>query len=206
MGLDARTLEEHGEGIMKKRWLVAAFLLAAAGCEKPPEVPQGNQAEKPSLAFEGFRAEGTRLGVKEWESTARTAQVFQTSKLARAQQVFVRYFQKGQEVSQVQSDSAEINLDDHDILAMGHVILRSSKGAVLYTDRLRWQNQSQVISTDAWVKVIKGDNVLTGRGLTADRELEHVEVKEQVQVRAKSLEEARETAKELSKEKNAKGK
>src|SRR3954470_18336334 len=153
-----------------KRFGLMLILILTASCEKIPEGPSSEEQAKPSLVFEGFTAQGTRAGVKEWEAQAKTAQVYQAKHLAKAQQVIIRYFQKGKEISLAQSDDAEINLETHDILAYGHLVLRGANGVVLYTERLKWNNQKERISSDAWVKVIKGDNVLTGRGLSADRQ------------------------------------
>src|SRR4051812_5630948 len=91
--------------------LLALVLLA--GCETQPQAPSPDAAAKPSLIFEGFTAQGARAGIKEWEARATTAQVYQGKRLAKAQHVVIRYFQKGVEVSQAQSDEAEISLDSH---------------------------------------------------------------------------------------------
>src|SRR3954470_7513402 len=113
---------------MKVVLAVMVGLVLLAGCETQPEAPSGDAAAKPSLIFEGFTAQGTRAGIKEWEARATTAQVYQGKRLAKAQHVVIRYFQKGLEVSQSQSDEAEISLDSHDLFAFGHVVLRSSTG------------------------------------------------------------------------------
>jgi LPS export ABC transporter protein LptC len=173
-----------------------ALALLLAGCEKAPNTPAPGGEEQPNLTFAGFNARGTRLGVVEWEAQAATAQVYNQKKLARAQQVTIRYFQQGRQVSVAEADTAEIGTESHDILALGSVVLRASNGTVLETDRLRWENQRQRVSTESWVKVTRRGSVLTGRGMTADRDLEDVVVKEDVQISASSITDVRDQARD----------
>jgi LPS export ABC transporter protein LptC len=158
---------------------------------------QGGE-EKPSLIFTGFTARGTRLGALDWEARARTAQVYQSTKLATAQQVSIRYFQKGRLISTADADEAEINTETNDILAKGSVRLSARNGVVLYTDHLRWDHRRQRLATDAQVRVIRGASELTGRGLEADRELANVEVKDNVRIISRNLKEVQELGREAS--------
>ncbi len=168
--------------------LAACLLLAVLpACEKLPSLPASSGPEKPSLVFDGFTAEGTRLGVKLWEAKAATAQVYNDKKMAKVQDVSIRYFQDGRVVSRARADDADINTQTNDILASGHVVLQARNGAVLYTSRLRWDQKRQRVSTDEYVKVVKGDSILTGKGLVADRQLENVVVKEDVRIFARNL-------------------
>ncbi len=176
--------------------LAAALALLLCGCEKAPDVPVPGGEEQPSLIFTGFSARGTRLGVLEWEARAATAQVYSQKRLAHAQQVTIRYFQQGRQVSVAQADAAEIGTESHDILALGAVVLKARNGVVLETDRLRWDNQRQRVSTESWVRVTRQGSVLTGRGLTADRNLEDVVVREDVKISASSITDVRDQARD----------
>jgi LPS export ABC transporter protein LptC len=204
MGVDARALAQQAAswqgGLMgsKLKSMAAALALALliAGCEKAPSIQSAGGEEQPSLTFMGFSARGTRLGVLEWEAQAATAQVYSQKRVAHAQQVTIRYFQKGRQVSVAKADSAEIGTESHDILAIGSVVLKARNGVVLETDRLRWDNQRQRVSTDARVKVTRQGSVLTGRGLSADRDLEDVVVRQDVAISAASITDVREQAKD----------
>lgn len=187
-------------GIDMKKILMAIALAFVAGCEQAPQ-PRGKTGEeKPGLIFTGFTARGTRLGVLDWEASARTAQVYQARKLAEAQQVSIRYFQKAKLISQADADEAEINTQSNDILAMGNVRLSARNGVVLYTDRLSWDHRRQRLTTDSEVRVIRGTSELTGKGLVADRELTNVEIKENVRITSRSLKEARKLGQEVRRE------
>jgi hypothetical protein len=52
------------------------------------------------------------------------------------------------------------------------------------------------VSTESWVKVTRRGSVLTGRGMTADRDLEDVVVKEDVQISASSITDVRDQARD----------
>ena len=77
------------------------------------------------------------------------------------------------------------------------MVLKAQNGVVLNTDRLQWDNQRQRVSTDSWVKVVRKGSTLTGRGLTADRNLEDVTVREDVTIEADSITDVRDQAKDV---------
>jgi LPS export ABC transporter protein LptC len=173
--------------------------LAAAGCEKKSEPAAPEAGPKPSLTFDGFRARGSSQGVILWEAEAQSAAVYHAKNLAQASRVNISYFQKGRVVSRLKADEADLDIVDHHIAARGNVVLKALNGVVLYTDRLNWNNITQRVTTPSFVKVIRKSTVLTGRGLKADRTLENVEVKENVEIRAKSLADIRQLEKDFAK-------
>jgi LPS export ABC transporter protein LptC len=222
VGVDARPLEKQASGWKIVQWnirprqveiqdgadmghkykasLILAFLAVLAGCEKAP-APQGQSVEeKPGLIFTGFTSRGTHLGALDWEATARTAQVYQAHKLARAQRVSIRYFKNAKLISRAEADEAEINTSSNDILAWGNVRLSARNGVVLYTDRLKWENHRQRLTTDSEVRVIRGASELTGKGLVADKDLTNVEVKENVRIISRNLKEVRKIGSEVGHE------
>jgi LPS export ABC transporter protein LptC len=171
--------------------LALGLLGLMPGCEKAPASRAPSAEEQASLVFSGFTAQGTKDGVKEWEAEAVTAQVFNQKKMARAQNMKIRYFQKGQLASVAQAREAEIGTESNDLLAWGNVVLRANNGVVLYADRLRWENKRGRLSSDGPVKVVRQGSVLTGRGLVADRNLEDVVVREDVQITTAPVSEVR---------------
>jgi len=176
---------------------ILACLLGLAGCEKPPVAPAQTGEEQPPLTFTGFTARGTHGATLDWEANADTAQVYSKRQLARVQSVRIRYFQKGKLVSVAKADTADLGTETHDILASGEVELRAQNGVTLYCDRLKWDHKRQRVSSDGAVRVVRKGSVLTGRGFSADRDLEDVVVREDVRIEASSITDAREQAKDL---------
>lgn len=148
-------------------------------------------AEKPSMVFDGFKARGTLKGVKQWEVEAAHARIFHSSQIASAEDVTITYFQKGRPVSHATAKKAEINLKTYDLEAEGDVVVHGQNGVILSTERLSWDNLRERVQTLSRVRVVRGNSVLTGRGLVADRRLEKVEVQEDVKVESASVSELR---------------
>jgi LPS export ABC transporter protein LptC len=166
--------------------ILIPFLLGSAAWSAAPA-----PVEKPSLAFDGFKARGTLKGVKQWEAEAARAWMFRGTRSARAEVVAITYFQKGKAVSRAWADKADIDLKTYDIEAEGNVVVHGQNGVVLETERLSWNNQKEQVHTQAAVRVVRGRSVLTGLGLVADRRLEKVEVQEDVKVESASVKELR---------------
>lgn len=152
--------------------------------------------EKPSMVFDGFKARGTLKGVKQWEAEATHARIYNATQMASAQDVTIIYFQKGRPVSRATAKNAEINLKTYDLEASGDVVVHGQKGVVLSTEQLSWDNLRERVHTLARVRVVRGNSVLTGRGLEADRKLEKVEVQEDVKVESARLSELRKMKRE----------
>ena len=171
--------------------LLTLGLLAGCGEPAPGQATKAADEDAPSLAFEGFKARGTFKGVKQWEAEATRAKVYQGSQNAKADDVEITYFQNGRPVSQATARHADIDLKDYDLTATGDVVVRAQNGVMLATDRLNWDNARQEVRTRSRVKVWRGNSVLTGRGLVADRRLEKVEVQEDVKIEAASVEDLR---------------
>jgi len=174
--------------------LIIGLAALLGGCEEPIKAGkpgQGSPDDAPSLAFEGFKARDSFKGVKQWEALATRARVYQGTQIAKADDVEITYFQSGKPVSHASARHADIDLKDYDLEAEGEVLVKAQNGVMLATERLSWDNGRQEVRTKARVKVWRGNSVLTGRGLVADRRLEKVEVQEDVKIEAASVEELR---------------
>jgi LPS export ABC transporter protein LptC len=172
--------------------LAASLALALSGCEAPvPGAARRSADNAPSLVFEGFKARGSFKGVKQWEAQAVRARVYNATQSASAEQVEITYFQGGRAVSHARADHADIDLKGYDLVADGNVLVRAQNGVLLSTDKLSWDNSLQQVSTRSRVKVWRGNSVLTGRGLIADRRLENVQVQEDVKIEAANIQELR---------------
>ena len=143
------------------------------------------------MVFQCFKARGSTKGVKQWEAEASQAKVYQGTQNAQAEDVQITYFQQGLAVSHARARHADINLKNYDIAADGDVVVRAQNGVVLATQQLNWDNARQEVSTRERVKVWRGNSVLTGQGLIADRRLEKVEVQKDVKIEGRSVKELR---------------
>jgi len=179
---------------MKHAFLLVAAALLLGACRKVP-VENGNSgAEKPSFLFQGFAARASHEGALVWEARAVRARVFDKEQRALGEDVTLLYFQHGKQVSTAHAKSAKMDLKRYDVDAEGDVEVHGMNGVILQTQRLKWDNKAQRASSSARVRVIRGGAVLTGKGFTADRDLHDVQILQDVQAEAVSVQQLRKEA------------
>jgi LPS export ABC transporter protein LptC len=182
---------------MQRLFLAAVlglFLLTLAGCSQDPQpninlAPATGRAEEPNLMFEGFRMVSTRGAQREYDFTARAAQIFEHDNMARAQDIKIVYWRGGKPASTLTARHGFVNTVTHDMRAEQQVVMVSQEGAVLRTELLHWDNQQGRIYTDRPVTVERGTSVMTGVGLEADSELKHIEILAHVNIHVRSIKE-----------------
>ena len=60
--------------------------------------------------------------------------------------------------------------------ARGNVVVTNSEGDTLFTERLQWEEQKGRISSDAYVRIVRPDEVLYGDGLESDDRFENYRI------------------------------
>lgn len=171
-----------------------ALLACGVACRKVPNGLTGGGPEKPSFLFQGFAARASHEGALVWEARALRARVFDKDQRAFGEEVTIIYYQHGRPVSTAKAKTAKMDLKRYDVEAEGDVEVHGNNGVVLTTQRLRWDNKAQRASSSARVRVVRGGAVLTGKGFTADRDLHDVQILEDVQAEAASVEQLRKEA------------
>jgi LPS export ABC transporter protein LptC len=86
----------------------------------------------------------------------------------------------GKVTSILDGDSALIRETTSHLHVYGHVVVVSEDHSTLETDYLHWNPDIQKIQTDAYVKVTRKGDVVTGWGLEADQKLTRIKVLRQV--------------------------
>jgi LPS export ABC transporter protein LptC len=188
---------------MARARLGAALALAGLAClpacrkAPPPQSAAAAQAAKAgsSLDLNGFHARASHLGALVWEAEAAQARVFRAEQRARGTDVTMTYFSRGRKVSVARADHADLNLQDYDMDAQGHVVVRGTNGVVLETEKLHWDNTLQRATSQSRVRLTRGGTVLTGLGFSADKDMHDVRVLADVQAEAASVQRLREDAK-----------
>ncbi len=150
-------------------------------------MPEGEKA--PDALIEGFRLVSSLRGVKQWELYARQARLYQETQKAFAEDIYVQYFQKGKIVSTLTADKGVIQTETQDTSAEGHVELIAENGVKLSTDRLRWVSQSETITTESRVHILKGLDDITATGMEADARLNNIRFKKDVRTRVRDIKE-----------------
>jgi LPS export ABC transporter protein LptC len=94
------------------------------------------------------------------------------------QGVFVKFYDDSGKVnSTMQSQYAERHPKEHLTIAKQKVVVVNIKGEKLETEKLTWNEQTNRISTDAFVKITTADQVIWGDGLEADAAFTEYEIK-----------------------------
>jgi LPS export ABC transporter protein LptC len=79
------------------------------------------------------------------------------------------------------ADEGSIYSQNEDLVARGHVIVRTSDSTVLTTDSLAWSNQRRLVRTDADLVIETPKGRVQGKGLVSDAGLTKIDILSPVQ-------------------------
>jgi LPS export ABC transporter protein LptC len=160
--------------------------LGVGPSEGPPAwegLPQGE--EIPDAMLEGFQLVSTDQGVKQWELFAQSAKMFQKSREAYTEQIYIEYYRNNRIISTLTADRGIINTFTNDTRAEGNVELIAENGAKLQADKLHWNAKTRMISSEGRVRITKGLDDITAVGMEADARLDNVRFKSDVHTRVR---------------------
>jgi LPS export ABC transporter protein LptC len=160
--------------------LIALLLAAACEIENSEQVA-GGSGEIPDEIVSDFTTAESDSGRVRWKLTAPKANKFNARKVFVMDQPRIEFFDDaGRLQTTLVSDNGEYFSDSRDMLAYGNVVVVSVEGDVLETDSLRYVNDDDKITSDSFVKLTRGDDVITGYGLECDHNLSSVDIKRDV--------------------------
>lgn len=152
--------------------LAIAAVLCAAACQ-PVDLPvpeEGAQDVLPDqeawntiiyLSRDGRQEATIRAGHRLYFS--------ETSVTIIDEGVYVEFFdENGSLASTLEAEWGEIDGQTHDLRVRGGVIVHSVERGTLETDSLTWLNATNLIVTDAAVRLTGNTDVITGDGFEAD--------------------------------------
>ncbi len=159
---------------------VAALALATAGCDRPAEPPL---AKVPSLVDSaeqvlfGVSTIITNQGIERGTMTADTAFVFHDQTQFDLRNVHVAFRDStGAPSGTMKADSGRYDMRTDVLEGWGHVVLTSTKGERLETPQLKYNQATNVISSDTSFVLTQGDKVQRGIGLITDPNLLHIRI------------------------------
>jgi LPS export ABC transporter protein LptC len=101
--------------------------------------------------------------------------------------VAVDFFDEhGQKYSHLTARSGIVRRPSNDMEANGQVVVTTTDGVRIETDRLRFLNRERRIDSDAFVRLTRHCDVVTGVGFTSDPSLEHFSLKHEVRAQVQS--------------------
>lgn len=167
--------------------LVVALVLAggSAGCGKSgSEDISGKQTNVPDEVVTDFVTQETDSGRVRWTLQAPHASRYNDRKIFVMDDPKIEFYDRfGNLQTTLTSKKGEYSDKTHDMLAYGNVVVVSVDGDVLDTDSLRYLNKEDKIVSDSFVKLTRGQDVVTGYGLECDHDLSSVDIKRNVKAR-----------------------
>ena len=78
---------------------------------------------------------------------------------------------KGVHTSFLTSDSGIVDDQTNNLEAIGNVYANNDSGTSLWTQRLYWNNKTQKVTSDAFVRIVSPKETIEGIGFQSDRDL-----------------------------------
>jgi LPS export ABC transporter protein LptC len=163
--------------------LICAALAAAAVSCGQGDRPQRSlgTTEMADQEFTDFRTMESDSGQVKWILEAPVARVYNIRKLLVTDNPRITFYDENGEISSVlTAEMGEYNQDTHDMTALGNVVVTTIEGYTLETESLIMLRELGEIHSEDFVKVTKGDDVLTGYGFQGYPELKNVDIKRDV--------------------------
>jgi LPS export ABC transporter protein LptC len=160
--------------------MLMAVMVAACDREKQAE----NATEVPGVPDEivtEFATQESDSGRVQWTLKAPHAERFNARNVFLMDDPVIEFYDRlGNLQTTLTAEKGEYLLESHDMLAYGNVVAVTNDGDVLETDSLRYLNKTDKIVSDSFVKLTRGNDVLTGYGLECDHTLDSVDIKRDV--------------------------
>jgi LPS export ABC transporter protein LptC len=146
------------------------------GCTQEP-AEQGAPApgDQPAQVFSGLTLRESEGGRLRWVLQADSAVSQGQNNPTVLHGIRVEFYNAaGDSVrSTLVADEGEVTPKEkqRDLLARGHVIVRTPEGHTLETEELRWDHAAGKVISNDLVRLTRGESVLTGVGIESDPEL-----------------------------------
>ncbi len=156
--------------------LMGAWLLA--GCSQETRPRATTPATGPNEVVEDFHLTETSAGMRSWTMTARRAQVFDAENRVEVESLTVDFFDaSGSKYSHLRCDRGTLNQTTNDLVANGNVDIRTSSGAHVQGQTLKYWDSLQRLTSETFIQVTDSSgSVISGTGFDSDLKVEHYRV------------------------------
>jgi LPS export ABC transporter protein LptC len=157
------------------RMLLLSAIVLFISC--PSNNKPANSETLPSQIITDFKLFESTSGLKLYSLTAEKAFVYTDAQVITVINPHVIFYNDDGTVSSVLlSLKGRVNTKTSDLFAQESVVVRTSDSTILYTDSLIWNNSSEKITTDAWIKIDSKQGLIEGQGLVSDASLKKIEI------------------------------
>jgi len=163
-----------------------AVLLAGCGTEDRV-VPRPQQEDLPSQEVRDFSLEESSDGKPEWVLSSRYAATYARRGVIVAKGVAIDFYDSdGKKYSHLTAREGEIERPSNNMEARGDVVVTTRDGVRIETSSLRYLNGARRIVSDAFVRLERHGDVVTGVGFESDPSLEHFVLKREVRAQVQT--------------------
>jgi len=154
--------------------LAAVFLVLLACNDKPV---CGPNPVLPNQTVEALTLHESSSGKRLYTLEAQKAYVYDPAQRVDVTGVRVLFYDEvGRVSSTLVADEGSIYSRNEDLVARGHVVVRTADSTKLETDSLAWSNQRQLVRTDADLVIVTPKGRIEGKGLVSDAGLNKIEI------------------------------
>src|SRR5262245_51011348 len=163
-------------------WALTCVLVGLPGCGGSPRMSSVPAAgELPDQEVSDFEASETDQGALQWKMYARSAATYRARNTVIATGLRIDFYGDDRKRSStLTAREGEMNDLTHDMTARGDVVIQTTEGTRMTTSQLQFLNKQQRIQTEAFVRVDRRGDVLTGWGFESDPDLKDFQFKRQV--------------------------
>lgn len=174
--------------------VVAVMFFILCGCREMEESSIEDR-HRPTQVAESFTLTETISGERVWCLKADKALSYEDENLIKVYGVTIEFYKEGGHYSTLTSEEGIYYTLTADMEAFGEVVVESEEGR-LETETLNWVAREEKIRTDDYVRITKGETVITGRGLESDPSLESVKIEKEFQAYSREVEQGETKGKE----------
>jgi LPS export ABC transporter protein LptC len=116
-----------------------------------------------SQKLQGVKYSESKDGRLQWELVAESVRQADDGP-THLQDVEITYYSDDGKVTVLTADSGWYQSVERNALLRGNVVVRTFEGDTLMTDAIRWNQETEILSSEDEVIMKKGDSTITGRG------------------------------------------
>jgi LPS export ABC transporter protein LptC len=157
--------------------ILACVLLA---CNEKPVC--GPNPVRPNQEIDAFTLHESSSGKRLYTLEAQKAYVYDPVQRIDVTGLRVLFYDEvGGINSTLVADEGSIYSQNEDLVARGHVVVRTSDSTLLETDSLAWSNKRRLVRTDADLVIETPKGRIEGKGLVSDAGLNKIDILSPVQ-------------------------
>jgi LPS export ABC transporter protein LptC len=154
---------------------LAVVILMLLACNEKPVC--GPNPVLPNQMVDSLSLDESQSGKRLYTLEAQKAYVYDPAQRTDVTGVRVLFYDENGGVSStLVADEGSIYAKNEDLVARGHVVVRTSDSTLLETDSLAWSNQRRLVRTDADLVIQTPKGRIEGKGLVSDAGLNKIDI------------------------------